>query len=365
MTDRYLTTGQVAELTGVSRGTILRAVRRGDLSAALQLPGGALRFLPSVVETFVRDLNTKSDPHAIGSSTKQEAGSSAQSGSIALQERAGHPLDTSHTDAEMAAICSGILALVADNLHGGATFLARMGSDTWLVDQLEDRMGMGLKVGERAPFAALYSIMLTPESPTSLVCEDVHRDTRFAALADSHPSVGSFICVPLAGADGQVYSALGVVRPFAGPIDGHDIATVRLAGSVILQVAQATSARQRLQAVWDASEDAMVVSDAGGTVLATNPAVRRLVEHGRQALVGQDFSLMFAADERPRLRETYQQLFQQEEPVPAWKTSILGPDGARRVVEASVSFVRYGEYPRAMLSIVRDITARQDTDRSA
>jgi len=69
--------------------------------------------------------------------------------------------------------------------------------------------------------------------------------------------------------------------------------------------------------------------------------------------------------ERPRLRETYQRLFQQAEPVPAWKTTIMGPDGGRRVLEASVSFVQYGEYPRAMLSIVRDITARKETDRFA
>jgi excisionase family DNA binding protein len=56
----YLATSAVARRLGVSRSTVLRAVRRGDIRPALHTPGGALRFLLSDVESYARGLFSRS-----------------------------------------------------------------------------------------------------------------------------------------------------------------------------------------------------------------------------------------------------------------------------------------------------------------
>jgi excisionase family DNA binding protein len=50
--DRLLTAREVAERLGVSTETVLRWVRRGELSA-IRLPGGALRFRETAFEAWL------------------------------------------------------------------------------------------------------------------------------------------------------------------------------------------------------------------------------------------------------------------------------------------------------------------------
>jgi excisionase family DNA binding protein len=52
----YLTSGQLATLLGVSKGTVLRAVAAGALHAAHTMPGGAKRFMPAEVERYAQRL---------------------------------------------------------------------------------------------------------------------------------------------------------------------------------------------------------------------------------------------------------------------------------------------------------------------
>ncbi len=54
--DALLTTGQAARCSGISRHTLLRAVRRGDLAPALRTPGGAHRFRAADVAAYARRL---------------------------------------------------------------------------------------------------------------------------------------------------------------------------------------------------------------------------------------------------------------------------------------------------------------------
>ncbi len=53
----YLATSAVARRLGVSRSTVLRAVRRGEIRPALHTPGGALRFRSLDVETYAGRLS--------------------------------------------------------------------------------------------------------------------------------------------------------------------------------------------------------------------------------------------------------------------------------------------------------------------
>src|SRR5579859_1383776 len=85
----YLTSGQVARLLGVSKGTILRAVQRGELRAASRMPGGSLRFLVADVDAYSQRLRT-----ALSRRVPESGGAAAISASShGLQGRAtGQPL---------------------------------------------------------------------------------------------------------------------------------------------------------------------------------------------------------------------------------------------------------------------------------
>ncbi len=52
----YLTTGAVARRLGVSRNTVLRAARRGEIRPSARTPGGYLRFHSTVVEAYAARL---------------------------------------------------------------------------------------------------------------------------------------------------------------------------------------------------------------------------------------------------------------------------------------------------------------------
>lgn len=54
----YLTTGETAQRLGISKPTLRRAVQRGALCPAYRTPGGRVRFDPSVVETYARQLRS-------------------------------------------------------------------------------------------------------------------------------------------------------------------------------------------------------------------------------------------------------------------------------------------------------------------
>jgi excisionase family DNA binding protein len=53
----YLTSGEAARLIGISKITLLRAVKRGEIAPAMRTPGGCLRFSSAAVEEFTRKLS--------------------------------------------------------------------------------------------------------------------------------------------------------------------------------------------------------------------------------------------------------------------------------------------------------------------
>ena len=49
----YMTSGEVAKRIGVSKQTLLRAVKRGEILPVRRTPGGYLRFHPADVERYL------------------------------------------------------------------------------------------------------------------------------------------------------------------------------------------------------------------------------------------------------------------------------------------------------------------------
>src|SRR5579885_2348741 len=75
--ERYLTTGDAARLVGVSRFTLLRAVRRGEITPAQRTPGGYLRFDPIDVAAYAGRLTSgdRDDAGRGATATQQADGS--------------------------------------------------------------------------------------------------------------------------------------------------------------------------------------------------------------------------------------------------------------------------------------------------
>ena len=55
--DRLFTTGQAADLLGVSKSTLARAVQAGELIPLYRTPGGHVRFRPEDVEAYLVQLH--------------------------------------------------------------------------------------------------------------------------------------------------------------------------------------------------------------------------------------------------------------------------------------------------------------------
>lgn len=52
----HLTSGDAARRVCISRYTLLRTVKRGEVVPVLQTPGGYLRFLPAAIDAYARQL---------------------------------------------------------------------------------------------------------------------------------------------------------------------------------------------------------------------------------------------------------------------------------------------------------------------
>lgn len=111
-----------------------------------------------------------------------------------------------------------------------------------------------------------------------------------------------------------------------------------------------------LRLVWEAAPDAMVLSDAAGIVLLANPAYCALYGYPADEVIGRSFALIFPPEQRASAIQQYRQIFAEAGPIPVQETWIRRKDGSERFVQARAEVLFRGGRPRAMLSIIRDIT---------
>src|SRR3954452_9035380 len=117
--------------------------------------------------------------------------------------------------------------------------------------------------------------------------------------------------------------------------------------------------KQRFNAIWEAAADAMAVSDAHGIVLAANPAYYQLYGYQPEQVLGQSFAVIFPEDKRAWAKGLYTELFQSRTSVPVYESTIHCADGSMRIVETHATFITFDHGQPALLSIIRDITARK------
>ena len=128
------------------------------------------------------------------------------------------------------------------------------------------------------------------------------------------------------------------------------------------------------QAVWEASPDAMVLSEANGVVLAVNPACCSLSGYGPDELVGLPFTRIVPEPQRQATQAQLRATFATAEPGMLLQMTLKRKDGSSRIVDSRIGFI-YADSPEdgnadsasagppvsaerriAMLSIMRDVT---------
>ena len=120
---------------------------------------------------------------------------------------------------------------------------------------------------------------------------------------------------------------------------------------------------ERFRAVWEATSEAMALSDPDGVVLAVNPAYCALYGLIPEQVVGQSFAIIFPEEARAAAVEQYHAVFADPDPPPSYESRVQHADGSERFVEARADFiVRDGERV-AMISAIRDITERKRAER--
>jgi PAS domain S-box-containing protein len=115
---------------------------------------------------------------------------------------------------------------------------------------------------------------------------------------------------------------------------------------------------EALRAAWEAAGDAMAITDPCGIVLLANPAYYALYGYGPDEVLGRSFAVIFPEAARAAAEAQYRAVFAGPGAPPGFEATVRRADGAERVVDARYTFLQAGGRRTAMLSIIRDITAR-------
>jgi PAS domain S-box-containing protein len=120
---------------------------------------------------------------------------------------------------------------------------------------------------------------------------------------------------------------------------------------------------ERFRAVWEATSEAMALSDPDGTVIAVNPAYCTLYGLTPEHVVGQSFAIIFPEEARAEAVAQYQAIFADPNPPPSYESRVQHADGGERYVEARADFLVRDGARVAMISAIRDITERKRAER--
>ncbi len=122
---------------------------------------------------------------------------------------------------------------------------------------------------------------------------------------------------------------------------------------------QLAESEQRFRQVWEITSDAMALSDPEGIVLAANPAYFDLYGYTAEQVIGHSFALIFPAEEQESAVAQYKTIFASKSIPPPFESVIQRADGTERVVDSRSTFLTSAGRRTAMLSTIRDITARK------
>jgi PAS domain S-box-containing protein len=120
----------------------------------------------------------------------------------------------------------------------------------------------------------------------------------------------------------------------------------------------------RFRAVWEATSEAMALSDPNGIVLDVNPAYCALYGRPPEEFIGHTFARIFPEADRATAIEQYRAVFTNPHPPRTYEARVQRPDGSERMVEARADFLVHDGERIAMISAIRDITERKHLERA-
>jgi PAS domain S-box-containing protein len=163
---------------------------------------------------------------------------------------------------------------------------------------------------------------------------------------------------PIPDDSGRLLGAVSISRDITERVE-----SARVQEDLEQQAQQELAARQaseeRFWAVWEATSDALALSDPAGTVLTVNPAYCALYGRTAGEFIGQSFALIFAEGERAAAEARYRAIFADPSPPLAYEATVQRPDGTECIVDARASFLVHDGQRIAMISAIRDITERK------
>jgi len=121
---------------------------------------------------------------------------------------------------------------------------------------------------------------------------------------------------------------------------------------------------ERLRQVWEATSDAMVLSDANGIVLSANPAYCSLYGYTPEQIIGRSFAIIFPEVDQAQALEQYKAVFNGENIPPAFEAVVQHADRTEHIVESKISFLTNAGQRTAMLSTIRDITEHKQVEET-
>ena len=109
-----------------------------------------------------------------------------------------------------------------------------------------------------------------------------------------------------------------------------------------------------LEAIWNNSEEGMVLSDHQAKIIDVNPAFCQHSGFEREELSGKDFHFLIQRDYANRLKDFYQKIFNGDEKTHVKAFEFLDIDGRLKKVTVKINFLHIdGE--KLMLSLIKDI----------
>jgi len=322
MTQRHpaaplLTTGEAAHLVGLSRYTLLRAVRRGDLTPAARTPGGFHRFRPADVDAYRRTLSP-APPTASRGRTRTGSAETARA-------------DAERVRALMEQAADGIF--LADP---AGRFLEVNARACTLLGYNRDAL-LCLKVADVVAAADLAAL---PVRTDALRDGAAIRGERWLRHKD-----GSLVPVEASAtvlADGRLHVLV------------RDITERVRAREDLERGAESLAAAQRLAHLgnWE--------SDLGGGDLRWSDELYRIVGCAPGAFTPTPASFLEVVhpDDRAAVVETMRR-HERDGTAPASTCRIVRPDGAVRVIEHRPAVIRDAAgRPVRLAGIVQDVTDR-------
>ncbi len=313
---QYLTTAAVARRLGVSRSTVLRAVRREEIRPALHTPGGALRFSSFDVETFVAKLSAQ--PTIDSSPASQGALPAA---GVRELDRLHRILD--HLPAAIAYWDADLRNVFANQAHV-----------EWFGMTPDQMRGRHVRevLGED-----LYSLARP------------YLEAALGGIAQSYDRVS-----------GDAQSGLRAVQ--AAYIPDIDQGTTRGLFAMVSDITARTRAeeeRERLAAIVSEAGDAMLSGTIAGVIMSWNRGAERLFGYTSAEAVGQPFALLVPSDRRHEISELLEPITRGEH-ISQYETERLCKNGKRVAVSMTLAPIRNGIGIIVGTSMVaRDITERK------